>query len=299
MSRGRSRVHGILLVDKPAGTSSAGVVREVKRALGGAKVGHLGTLDPFATGLLPLCVGEGSKVVPFLNQEDKAYTGVLRLGIATDTLDATGETVGERPVPPFDDRTLQRVAEGLTGETEQVPPMYSAIKRGGVPLYRLAREGVVVEREARQVRIHALSLRREDEVRVRFEVCCSKGTYVRVLGETIAEALGTVGHLESLRRTRFGTFRVEDAVSPETVGEPGRALLSPAAALTGIRELTIGEEAIRELRLGRQGCLADLPAPDPDDTLAKLVDRRLELVALVAPEGPGWRLVRVFAAPVA
>lgn len=294
--RRESGLHGILLVDKPPGMSSAGVVRDVKRSLWGAKVGHLGTLDPFATGLLPLCVGEGAKVVPFLNQEDKAYTGVLRLGTATDTLDATGDVVAEGPVPPLAREELERAAARFVGEIEQVPPMYSAIKRGGVPLYRLARQGKIVEREARRVRIDALGLEPAGEDRLAFEVSCSKGTYVRVLGAAVAEALGTFGHLESLRRTRFGVFRVEDAVPPDGVNEPGRALLSPATALPGLRELPVEPAAAGRIRLGQQDALRDLPPAEAAEEIAKLVDPEGRLVALLGADRGAWRLLRVFAA---
>ena len=132
---------GILLVDKPEGMSSAGVIRALKPRLGGTKVGHLGTLDPFASGLLPLCIGEGTKLAPYLNEEDKRYEGTLKLGVTTDTLDPTGQVIAEATVPEFRESDLARIAAELSGDILQVPPAYSAIKREGIPMYRLARRG--------------------------------------------------------------------------------------------------------------------------------------------------------------
>src|SRR5438552_13396906 len=207
MSGSRS-LDGVLLVDKPAGITSAGVVREIKRRLDVAKVGHLGTLDPFATGLLPLALGEGSKVVPFLNQEEKAYEGVICLGRATNTLDATGETTETARVPPLDARLLESIATRFRGAIEQVPPMFSALKRAGVPLYKLARKGVEVDLAPRRVEILSLSLAPAGPETIALSVRCSKGTYVRSLARDIAKALETVRHLATLRRTGFGPFEL-------------------------------------------------------------------------------------------
>src|SRR6185295_5405106 len=208
--RGR-RVTGILLVDKPEGMSSAGVIRALKPCLAGSKVGHLGTLDPFASGLLPLCLGEATKVARYLLHESKAYTGTIRLGVATDTLDRTGTCIEQAALPPLDQPAVAAVAARFTGRLQQVPPMYSALKREGVPLYKLARRGVEVERAPRQIEIARLDLRLRDAERIDFTVACSKGTYVRVLAADVGAALGTVAHLEDLRRTQVGSFRIEDA----------------------------------------------------------------------------------------
>ena len=144
---------GILLVDKPRGISSAAAVARIKRALGSPKVGHLGTLDPFASGLLPLCIGEGTKIAPYLNVADKAYEGVVRLGISTDTLDCTGNVTATAPAPDVDDARLDAIARELRGRTTQVPPVFSALKRGGTRMYELARRGEAPELEARPVAI--------------------------------------------------------------------------------------------------------------------------------------------------
>lgn len=181
---------GVLLVDKPAGITSAGVVRALKDRVGGRKIGHLGTLDPFATGLLPLCIGEGTKVAQFLAGEDKVYSGCIRLGVETDSLDCTGRVLRECEPPEVDQAMLDRVGARFAGQTWQVPPMYSAIKRGGVPLYRLARQGIEVEREPRPIEVRALTLSPAGPAMVAFRVECSKGTYVRVLAADIGQALG-------------------------------------------------------------------------------------------------------------
>jgi tRNA pseudouridine55 synthase len=287
---------GILLVDKPEGMSSAGVVREVKRRLAAAKVGHLGTLDPFATGLLPLCLGEGSKVVPFLNQETKAYAGTIQLGIATDTLDRTGEERERRPVAAFDEAALARAAAKLSGEIEQVPPMYSALKRGGVPLYELARRGVEVEREPRRVTIERLVLRASGVDRIDFEVDCSKGTYVRVLAADLARELDTVGHLARLRRTRFGAFTIDRSAALDSIQpNAGLPLVSSRDALGSVRELDVDTEGERRIRLGQQAVLREFPPPARAREIGKAIAKPDRLVAILGEERGEWRILRVFA----
>ncbi len=287
---------GILLVDKPSGITSAEVVRRVKRALGVRKVGHLGTLDPFATGLLPIALGEGAKVVPFLNQEGKAYEGTIRLGVVTDTLDATGEATGRGPVPALDPVRLEAAAAKFRGEIEQVPPMYSALKKDGVRLYELARKGVEVEREARRVRIEALSLTIESPDLLGLVVECSKGTYVRSLARDLAAELGTVGHLETLRRTAFGSFRVAEAVSLEVLPSARELpLLSPRAALGAVRELAADPRLERQIRLGQQYALDGIPPPHSSTEIAAVMTPGGEMVAILGAAGRSWRILRVFA----
>ena len=288
---------GILLVDKPAGATSAGVVRQVKRLLGGVKVGHLGTLDPFATGLLPLCVGEGSKIVPFLNQKGKAYEGRIRLGRETDTLDASGKTTAEAAVPEGIAERLSAVARQFTGTIEQTPPMYSAVKRGGVPLYRLARKGIRVERRPRAVEIHSLDLVESEPGSIDLEVECSKGTYVRVLAAEIAAALGTRGHLSTLRRTRFGVFRVGNATPPESIDAHRLELLSLRDALPEAPEIEVDARVEADLRTGRQGALSQMPALAEfgragPEKVAKILNAG-RLVALVGVRDRRWRILRV------
>ena len=292
-SPGGTALDGILLVDKPPGITSAGVVREVKRRLGPSKIGHLGTLDPFASGLLPLALGEGAKVVPFLNQEEKSYVGRITLGRATDTLDSTGETVETAPVPEIGPEALDEAAQRFSGDIEQVPPMFSALKRSGVPLYELARKGVEVEREPRRVRIESLTLEAVGHGVIAVSVRCSKGTYVRALARDVAIALGTVGHLSALRRTTFGRFSVDQAIPLPAIAAPV-TVLSPREALAGVRELAIGGSLAAELRRGEQRGLASLPRPETDRELAKAIENGSELVAILGAAAAGWKILRVF-----
>lgn len=288
---------GILLVDKPEGITSAEVVRRVKRRLR-AKTGHLGTLDPFASGLLPLCLGAGTKIAPFLNEADKAYEGTIRLGVRTDSGDRTGEAVETAPVPEaLDAARLVEVAVSFHGERQQVPPMYSAIKRDGRPLYELARSGLTVEREARSIVLHRIDLELVDERTVRVSVACSKGTYIRVLAEEIAVALGTVGHLHTLRRTAFGRFRIADAIALDDVeASPEIPVLSPSAALGTMPAVQVAGENLRRARQGFEPLLERLRLPENAPEV-KLIDGADELVAVLVrgPRGD-WRYARVFAA---
>lgn len=291
---------GVLLVDKPETMTSAGVIRALKPRLGRTKVGHVGTLDPFASGLLPLCLGEATKVARYLVIERKAYTGIVRLGVATDTLDRTGVALERAPVPPLDAAAVAAVAARFTGSQSQVPPMYSALKRDGVPLYKLARRGIEVERAPRAIEIERLLLERVGEDRLAFEVACSKGTYVRVLAADIGRALGTVAHLESLRRTRVGAFRVEDAHAVDALtGEAPLPLIPVREALAGYAAFAVSLEELARLRRGQQDPLGRLRAPAREGETALLVDPQGEVTAVIESAGarPAWRLVRLLAAP--
>ena len=290
---------GILLVDKPEGMSSAGAIRALKSRLAGAKVGHLGTLDPFASGLLPLCIGEATKVARYLLLEEKAYEGRIRLGRQTDTLDRTGTETATAPVPAIDPQELARVGATFVGSQRQTPPMYSALKRDGVPLYRLARQGVEVERQPRDITIHTLELRQVSPTAIDFAVRCSKGTYVRVLAADLGQALGTVAHLERLRRTVVGPFRVEDARTPDALKAAEAAewgLIPIARALGGLRRMSVGSHGLAALRHGQQEALRALPPGDAGEA-ALVLDGAGQVAAIVemAPLPAGWRLVRLIA----
>lgn len=286
-------MNGILLMDKPEGLTSAEVVRRVKRRVGG-KVGHLGTLDPFATGVLPLCLGEATKIAQFVSPLDKTYEGIIRLGTATDTGDRTGRVVRTSPVPQLSDELLAAVSHRFTGPYLQTPPMHSAIKRGGVPLYRLARKGIEVERQAREVRIGFLRLERRDSERLHFEVKCSKGTYVRVLAEDVGTALETVAHLEELRRTAFGDFAIAQAVSLEN-WQPGRTgdLISIRQALGKMPSVRLNDDEAAAVRQGRPWVLTRV-AERGDSTVTILVDSGDAAVAVAVKEGHRWGYGRVF-----
>jgi tRNA pseudouridine55 synthase len=248
---------GVILIDKPAGPTSAEVVRQLKARLGKrARVGHLGTLDPFATGLLPILVGEGTKLAPFLQEGAKQYQGVISLGSDTDTLDPTGEIVRTLPVPQVDQIRLGQIAASFTGSIEQTPPLFSAIKLGGVPLYRLARRGVKLEAPApRTVHIERLDLEIRDATSLCFSLVCSSGTYVRSLARDIGLALGTVAHLSELRRVRNGTFLLVDAHPLEQVlstldQHQPVGLISLRQALADLPEVEIDRAAEDRLRHG-------------------------------------------------
>jgi tRNA pseudouridine55 synthase len=277
-------MNAILLVDKPAGISSAEVVRRVKFHVKPARVGHLGTLDPFATGLLPIMIGEATKLAPFIDGGDKEYAGRIRLGVETDTLDRDGAEVRRAEVPEISVEKLAGVAAQFTGAIEQVPPVYSAIKRAGVPLYRLARRGDdVAPPEKRNVEIKRLDLICEAPDAIRFVATCSPGTYARSLARDIGVALGTVAHLEELRRTRNGAFSIADAISLATVltALDSRArlrLISLRDALAGLPELVVDAVAEKRLRNGDSRAL-DSHFP-PDGPLFKVISNGGELIAV-------------------
>jgi tRNA pseudouridine55 synthase len=264
-------IRGVLLLDKPAGLSSSQAVQRVRWLFQARKAGHTGTLDPFATGLLPVCLGEASKTAAFMLDADKTYEARARLGIATDTADIEGSVTRNEPVPSLETARIESVLTQFLGTIEQVPPMYSALKQGGKPLYELAREGLEIERKARTVTIHALELIDWSSPDLVFRVACSKGTYVRTLAEDIAQALGSCAHLRALRRTASGIFSgamvsMETLESRTQAGDAESLLLPPDAGL------------------------ADWPVVELKDTAAA----RFSHGNPVASEAPGEGMVRVY-----
>lgn len=255
---------GILLIDKPAGITSAEVVRRIKARVKPSRVGHLGTLDPFATGLLPIMVGEATKLAPFLEAGDKHYEGTMQLGAETDTLDREGEVVRTATVPPLEPEALARVAAGFIGAIEQTPPLFSAIKRAGVPLYKLARrKGEVAAPAPRRVHIKELELAAAGASALGFRAVCSPGTYIRALARDVGWALGTAAHLAELRRTRSSGFAIEDACSlDETLAalEGGGVvdLIGLRAALASMPEVQVDDGVKRRLRNGDAAALLGL-----------------------------------------
>lgn len=211
------QVDGVLLLDKSSGMTSNDALQKARRLFSAAKAGHTGTLDPLASGLLPLCFGEATKFAADLLDADKAYHAELLLGVTTTTGDAEGEVLESRPVPEIDTEQLEAVLARFRGPIRQVPPMYSALKRDGRPLYELARQGIEVEREARDVVIHSLVVEHFAGAVLHLAVDCSKGTYIRSLAEDIGSTLGCGAHLTGLRRTRVGDLRLEQAVSLEVL----------------------------------------------------------------------------------
>lgn len=201
-------VHGIILLDKRLGVSSNQALQEVRRLLNANKAGHTGSLDPLATGVLPLCFGEATKVSALMLDDDKRYTVTIRLGIMTDTGDSEGKIIADMPVPQFSEAELRACLQSFVGEIEQVPPMYSALKHQGKKLYELAREGKTVERQARRISIYQLELLDFDHESISLDVSCSKGTYIRSLAEDIGQAMNCYGTVTALRRTAAGMFGI-------------------------------------------------------------------------------------------
>lgn len=255
-------VSGILLINKPQDISSHTALSQAKRLLmspvhDSKKAGHTGTLDPMATGLLPMCFGEATKFSSFGLDADKGYTAIIKLGSQTDTGDAMGQVVNVSAVPSFDQRTLDDVASRLLGEQMQVPPMYSALKKDGKKLYEYARMGVEVDRQARPITIHQLNLTKISDDEIELVVRCSKGTYVRVLGETVAQMLDTLGHLTALHRTQTGGFDVGGAI---TIDELNRLdfdarfakLLPIDAMMTHLPQLIISDDETKRIQMGQR-----------------------------------------------
>lgn len=210
---------GILIIDKPAGKTSHDIVDIARRKLGTKRVGHSGTLDPVATGVLVLLVGKATKLFSKFVHFDKAYEATLKLGIVTSTGDSEGRVLQEKDASGVEEEQLRKVFASFIGERKQVPPMVSAIKHKGRRLYELARKGIEVERQPRAIRIYDLQILRIEMPTVDFYVKCSKGTYVRRLGEEMGEALGTGGSISRIRRTQLGPFLISDAISLEEINE--------------------------------------------------------------------------------
>jgi tRNA pseudouridine55 synthase len=295
---------GVLLVDKPEGPSSAQVVQKVKVVLGARKVGHLGTLDPFASGLLPLGIDEGTKIADLFLRAKKSYRGVVVLGVETDTQDSTGKILAARAVPALGEKELENLQAAFTGTLQQTPPMFSALKKAGVRLYRLARQGRSVPRAAREINIERLKLWKIAPAEMGFEVACSKGTYIRTLAADMGESLGCGAHLKSLRRLSCGDFSLEQAVSLEEIerlkgGGKEVPLLSLNQALQHLREVRLEESLLSRLRMGQQEGLVRLRRSKKQDEIVRIVDCAGDLVALACWVSEGttgaWRLFRVFA----
>lgn len=282
--------NGIILLDKPRGLTSNGALQRVRKAFGADRAGHVGTLDPMATGMLPICLDEATKVIAEIESGAKAYEFTLQLGTRTDTGDAEGQVVETQPIPAPDDAAIEAALAGFRGPQLQVPPMYSALKREGRPLYELARQGVEVERAARPIEILRLDLQERGADFLRLACECAKGTYIRVLGEDLARALGTVGHLTQLRRTWVVPFRDMPMVSLEAAlsgAAEAKGLMPPDAALAALPQARLSSDQVASVRNGqavRQGA-------DPTATTGKRV--RLygpagEFLGLAEAMPDGW-----------
>jgi tRNA pseudouridine55 synthase len=293
---------GLLLVDKPEGPSSAQIVHKVKVLTGAKKVGHLGTLDPFASGLLLLGINEGTKIAEIFLGAPKSYRAVMILGVETNSQDATGNIVQVGAVPAIGQPELQRLERQFSGDLQQVPPMFSALKRGGVPLYKLARQGKEVPREPRSITIEKLRLKKLGSNEIAFEVTCSRGTYVRTLAADMGKFLGCGAHLKSLRRIACGHLTVDRAATLDALERLDSKLrfsvLSLEKALEHLPSVTWEQRLVSRLRLGQQEILTHIGKPAAGENLVKILDPRGSLVALAEWNedltGGRWRLLRIF-----
>ncbi len=279
---------GLLLVDKPQGPTSFDVVAEVRRALHVRRVGHTGTLDPMATGLLPLLIGPATRLVAFLTEGDKTYRATLRLGVGTDTLDAEGQVIAEdepAAVAAVDPDAFEAAIAGFLGPQVQTPPMFSAIKVQGERLYAKARRGETVVVPPRDVIVHRLALVEASPPDWTFDVACSKGTYVRSLGRDIAATLGLSGHLVALRRTSVGALHITDALPLATViAAPDVALAAlrrPADAVAHLPTIRVDEAIVAELAMGRRCAFPEAPPGR-----CRVLDEAGRIVAVVCAAGP-------------
>ena len=310
------QIDGLLLVDKPERITSLGVVKEVKRQLGVKKAGHIGTLDPFATGVLPIAINEGTKLVPFLSEEPKDYEAVMKLGEETTTDDLTGKIVSEKPWEGVTPEKIHDVFQTFLGKIQQLPPMFSAIKVQGKPLYRLARKGIEIERKYKEVQIFSIQIDEMDLPQISFRVSCSKGTYIRTIGRDIGRKIGCGAHLLRLRRVRSGPFAIERAIPWDRLNELSKAenlrswLIPLKEALPHLPELIGDERLAKKIRFGREMVVRDLSSQvlqgikkgqwlkmsTPEEGLIAILksEVRGEEIERINPEVVALRPLRVF-----
>lgn len=282
---------GVINLNKPKGITSHDAVTKVKRALKVKKAGHAGTLDPMATGVLLVCLNDATKIVRFLVDLGKQYTATLKLGQRTDTFDADGKVIEEKDARGVTEGQVRAVFEKFTGVIAQVPPMYSAVKHAGKPLYELARAGIVVERQSREVTVSQLELTAFRPPLLDIRVSCSKGTYIRTLAEDIGAALGVGAHVAEIQRTATGGFDVRDAMDLQELREVGdKAVLPVDSALGHLREVVLGgREYTQAKRGGAFKCTVPLPEGPPGRPLylrLKSPGGALFAIGVIAPDEP-------------
>ncbi|MBW2510491.1 MAG: tRNA pseudouridine(55) synthase TruB [Deltaproteobacteria bacterium] len=299
-------MNGLLIIDKPAGMTSFDVVRQVRRMTKTRRVGHAGTLDPMATGVLPVAVGTATRLIEYLMAGDKAYRATLKLGSATDTQDSDGQVIEEKSWQDVDLASFSAAVENFIGDFEQLPPMYSALKKDGQPLYKLARQGIEVEREPRMVHVESLTINEFSPPYMTFTVACSKGTYVRTICHDIGQILGCGAHMTDLRRLSCGRFDLA-ASHPlqvyKELSEQGRALpfLSLADILADWKALTVDGVILERLQNGVAPHMADLEGDEPvaGDKVRLIAEDKLVAIARYTPEDESKRsgdfeLLKVF-----
>lgn len=298
---------GLLIIDKELGLTSNDVVRKVRRLLGQRRVGHCGTLDPLATGVLPVAVGRATRLVEFLMEGEKTYRATLKLGEITATQDAEGEVIERRDWSSVTESAIRAVAATLVGPLAQIPPMYSALKRDGVPLYKLARQGVEVVRAARAITIFRLDVLAIDLPFVTIEVACSKGTYIRTLAHDLGQLLGCGAHLTALRRTRNGRFGEGESITLTALEERikaggGAPLFDLFAAMSGVAQCPLTTAAAQRLSDGVPPELSGLAAPvtvAPGEMVLLTYAGKMMAIVRYAPERErevrgDFELLRVF-----
>jgi tRNA pseudouridine55 synthase len=294
---------GILNIDKPAGITSYGVVGRIKRLAGEKRVGHAGTLDPDATGVLPVCLGKATRVVEYLAEASKTYRAVIELGIATDTYDAAGQITERGDASGIDLSRIDSALSAFRGNIQQTPPMYSALKRNGEPLYKLARAGISVERKSRNINVYRLEITDWQPPLVTLEIECSKGTYIRSLANDLGQALGCGGHLKNLVRTVYGPFNVKEAISLSQLedasreGNIERFLLPVDCVLQHYRAVTINEADGKAMRDGNTLTLEQTASPvNTAETRCRAYapDGRFLGIIRYIPESGLWQPEKVF-----
>ena len=295
-------IHGIINVYKEKGFTSHDVVAKLRGIVGQKKIGHTGTLDPDATGVLPVCLGKATKLCDLLTDKNKTYEAVLLLGKTTDTQDITGEVLEEKSTEALTEEKVREAIEGFIGDYEHIPPIYSALKVNGKKLYELAREGKVIERKARPVKILDIQILEIDLPKVRMEVSCSKGTYIRTLCHDIGEKLGCGGCMESLIRTRVSTFRIEDAKTLdeiETLKQEGKLaeLLVPIDAMFPYYpKITVKDDWKAfakngnplDLKMLKEACGQD------EETQVRLYDESGKFIAIYQWKEKKYHIVKMF-----
>lgn len=296
-------INGVLNIFKPAGITSHDVVAKVRRILHERRVGHAGTLDPAAIGVLPVCVGQATRLVEYLTDARKIYCAEVQLGITTDTYDREGRVTAQVPVPNFSRTELEQAVETLRGPIMQLPPIYSAIKVGGKPLYKAAREGTAdaIELKPRPVVIYQLDITRIDATRLRLWVECSKGTYIRSLVYDLGQKLGCGAFMHDLVRVQSGPFHLKDAISLEQLERDGAKLLQPLDLIIDDWPAWVLDEAsVERLRQGRDFApsrtvgFSTTPVENSDFPFRRAYDRQGRLVALLERSGEEWHPAKVF-----
>ncbi len=302
MDKKNTAADAVILVDKPKGVSSFDVVRRVRRGFGQRKVGHAGTLDPAASGLLVVCLGQGTKLVPYLMEGSKTYLADVAFGAQTDTDDSEGDTIAVAQVPRLDRGALSTVLKSFVGNIDQVPPVYCALKRGGEPIYKKARRGERVEMHSRRVTVHEIRLLGIKEASVELEVTCGKGTYIRSIARDLGEALGTKAHLRGLRRTRSCGFEVSSALGFDELAEPGPpkakdGVFGLERAVAFMERLDLDPVQTEDVRCGRPVAAPCLQSDLSTDSPIAAFDPAGRLTALVEKREGYIRVLRGFASP--